>query len=128
MVILTPYVDDVLLAGGNKSTRDILKGKLKSHIKMSDMGGVSRVLRKQVTRDIQAELITINQEDFRRSLLVTYGMQNCRPLGTPEHGKGPSLMQPERAFWTRRRSGDFKLLSAAQCILAMRHATKSRTS
>ena len=52
-VILTLYVDDVLLAGGNTTTLEMIKGKLISRVNMSAMGDVSRVLAMQVTRDSQ---------------------------------------------------------------------------
>ena len=31
-------------------------------------------------------------------MLVKYGMQDCRPLGTPGYGKELSLMQPEESL------------------------------
>ena len=58
-VILTLYVDDVLLEGGSKATLEMIKGKLMSRFEMSDMGDVSRVLGMQVTRDNQAGSLTI---------------------------------------------------------------------
>ena len=97
-VILTLYVDDVLLAGGNKVTLEMIKGKLMSRFKMPDTGDVSRVLGMQVTRDSQAGSLTITQEDCSRGLLVKYGMQDCRTLGTPGYGKELSLVQPEESL------------------------------
>ena len=90
--------DDVLLAGGNKATLEMIKGKLMSRFKMSGMGDVSRVLGMQVTRDNQAGSLTITQEDYTRGLLVKHGMQDCRPLGTPGYGKELSLVQPEESL------------------------------
>ena len=82
-VILTLYVNNVLLAGGNKAALEMIKGTLVSRFKMSDMGDVSRVLGMQVTRDGQTGSLTITQEDYTRGRLIKYGMQDCRPLGTP---------------------------------------------
>ena len=88
-------MDDVLLAGGNKATLEMIKGKLMGRFKMSDMGDVSRVLGMQVSRDSQAGSLTITQDDYTRGLLVKYGMQDCRPIGTPGYGKELFLVQPE---------------------------------
>ncbi|CAM9555992.1 unnamed protein product, partial [Laminaria digitata] len=92
-VILTLCIDDVLLAGGNKATLEMLKGKLMSLFKISDMGDVSRVLGTQATRDIKAGPFVITQEDYPRGLLVKYPNQDCRPFGTPGYGKEMPLMQ-----------------------------------
>ena len=91
-------MNDVLLTGGNKATPEMIKGKLMSWFKVSDIGDVSRVLGMQVTRESQAGSLTITQEDYTRGLLVKYGMQDCRPLGTPGYGKELSLMQPEESL------------------------------
>lgn len=117
-VILTLYVDDVLLAGGNKATLEMLKGKLMSRFKMSDMGDVSRVLGMQVTRDIQAGSLVITQEDYTRGLLVKYGMQDCRPLGTPGYGKELSLMQPEKSLLDEEAKRRFQAIVGSAMYLS----------
>ena len=91
-------MNDVLLTGGNKATPEMIKGKLMSWFKVSDIGDVSRVLGMQVTRESQAGSLTITQEDYTRGLLVKHGMQDCRPLGTPGYGKELSLVQPEESL------------------------------
>lgn len=59
--ILTLYVEFMVLAGGNKGTLEMLKGKLMSRLEMSHMGDVSRVLGMQVTRDSQTRSLTITR-------------------------------------------------------------------
>ena len=116
MVIITLCVDDVRLAGGNNATLEMIKGKLMSRFEMSDMGDVSRVLGMQVTRDSQAGSLTIIQENYTRGLLVKYGMQDCRPLGTPGNGKELSLVQSKESLLDNEpRSGVFERLLAAPC-------------
>ena len=44
LVILTLYVDHVLLLGANKHLLNKLKKQLMDHFEMTDMGDVSRVL------------------------------------------------------------------------------------
>ena len=91
-------MDDVQLAGGNNATLEMIKGRLMSRLKMSDMGDVSRVLGMQVTSDSQSGSLTITQKDYTRGLLVKYGMQDCRPLEAPGCGKELSLVQPEESL------------------------------
>ena len=79
---------------------------------MSDTGDESRVLGMQVTSGSQARSLTITQEDYTRGLLVTHGMQGCRPLGTPGYDKE---LCRKRAFWTTRQGDVFKQLLAVQC-------------
>lgn len=64
---------------------------------MPDMGGATRVLGMYVTRDIQAGSLAISKEDCTRRLLVKYGMQDCRPLGTLGYSEELSLIQPEES-------------------------------
>lgn len=84
-----------LLAGGTKASLKLLKGKIVSGFKMTDMDGVSQVLGMQVARDIQAGSLVITQEGYTRELLVRYDMQDPRPLRTLGRGKDLSLMQPQ---------------------------------
>ena len=51
-----------------------------------------------VTRDRQAGLITIIQQDYTRGLIVKYSMQDFRPLGTPGYGKELSVLKPEEGL------------------------------
>lgn len=67
-VVFTLYVDDVLLAGGNKPTLEILKGKLINRFKKT--WATCLVLGMQVTRKIQARSVVITQKYYIRGLLV----------------------------------------------------------
>ena len=75
-----------------------------SRSKMSDMGDVFRVLGMQVSRASQAKPFTITQEDYPSGLLVTYGMQDCTPLGTPGYDKELSLIQPDETLEQRGKA------------------------
>ena len=72
-VILALFVNDLLMAGGNKATLEILQGKLMSHFKMSDMDDVSRVLGMRVISDIPTGFLVITQDNYTTRLLVKYG-------------------------------------------------------
>ena len=63
VIILTLYVDDLLLVGADIQVIESIKQKLMKRFKMTDMGDVSLVLGMQVTRDCQQKTITISQEN-----------------------------------------------------------------
>ena len=51
IVILTLYVDDVLLVGKDVQVLERIKEKLMSRFSMTDMGDVSQVLGMRIIRD-----------------------------------------------------------------------------
>ena len=61
IIILTLYVDDLLVIGGDIQLIEKIKRKLMDQFKMTDMGDVSLVLGMQVTRDRQGKTLTISQ-------------------------------------------------------------------
>ena len=54
--ILTIYVDDLLLLGGDTPLLNDLKNRLRDRLAMSDVKDVSMVLGMQITRDREAGL------------------------------------------------------------------------
>ena len=56
IIILTIYVDDFLVIGGDIQLIEKINRKLTDQFKMTDMGGVSLVLGMQVTRDREKRL------------------------------------------------------------------------
>ena len=51
VIILTLYVDDLLVIGGDIQLMEKIMSKLIEKFKMTDMGDVSLVLGMQITRD-----------------------------------------------------------------------------
>lgn len=95
VAILTPYVDDLLLAGGGGELLETLKKKIMSRFKLNGMRNVSLGLGMQVTRDREKGTLTISQEDYSKSVLEKFGMNECTPLITPGIGPELSLKQPD---------------------------------
>ena len=94
-VIITLYVDDLLIIGCDITVINGIKKKLMEKFKMSDLGNVSLVLGMQVTRDRAKGSLTISQESYTASILERFGMGNCKPLSTPGYGSELSTVQPE---------------------------------
>ena len=63
-MIITLYVDDLLVIESNVYVIETIKKKLKDNFEVSDLGDVSLVLGMQVTRDREKETLTISQEDY----------------------------------------------------------------
>ena len=93
-VILTLYVDDILLLGNNKQLLVKLKKQLMDRFEMTDLGDVSKVLGMNVTRDRENGAITIDQNDSTEEILERYGRTNCNLAFTPDVGPDISLDQP----------------------------------
>ena len=94
VIILTLYVDDLLLVGADIQVIESIKQKLMKRFKMTDMGDVSLVLGMQVTRDRQQKTITTSQENYTKSILETFGMADCKPVSTSGFGQELSTNQP----------------------------------
>ena len=88
-VIITIYVDDLLLVGQNKVLLKQLEEKLVRRFDTKCMGDVSLVLGMQVTRDRKKGTLTISQVHYTKSVLETNGMGECKPVYTV--GVGPEL-------------------------------------
>ena len=95
VVILTLYVADLLMIGGNIQAIETIKKKPMGKFKLMDMGDVSLVLGMQVTRDRERGTLTITQENYTKSILDRLGMGSCNPLSTPGFGSELSVEQPE---------------------------------
>ena len=96
-VIIIPalYIDDLLLLHGDTALLEMIKKKLMSTFKMTDMGNVSLVLGMQFTRDREKGILTITRKDYTKFMLEKFGMSACTPLSTPGLGPELSLEKPE---------------------------------
>ena len=79
LIILTLYVDDILLTGKDPVPVDQKKRELKECFEMTDMGEVTRNLGMEVKRDYDQGTIAITQTDYVENLLERFEMQSeCR--------------------------------------------------
>ena len=63
-VILSLYVDDILLAGNSKERIDTAKKWLSSNFEMKDMGEASYVLGMKIVRDRAKKLLGLSQKTY----------------------------------------------------------------
>ncbi|CAB1101179.1 unnamed protein product [Ectocarpus sp. CCAP 1310/34] len=95
IVILTVYVDDILITGGDQQLVDQKKKELTDRFEMADMGEGKRILGIDVERDYEQGTLAISQEHYVNTLLERFGMQEANPVSTPGYGAEISTNQPQ---------------------------------
>ncbi|CAM9746921.1 unnamed protein product [Ascophyllum nodosum] len=87
-VMLTLYVDDILVTGGSNEAIDKVRSTLMTEFSMSDLGDVSETLGIHIiTRDLEAGTISLSQEKYVEAILERFGMKDCKPVSTPGTGR-----------------------------------------
>ncbi|CAB1096530.1 unnamed protein product [Ectocarpus sp. CCAP 1310/34] len=104
IVIITLYVDDLVVIGGNIEVIEAIKTKLMEQFQMSVLGNVSLVLGMQVTRDGEHGTLTITQADYTRSILARFGMEECKPTSIPSVGSELSTEQPTETVLNKEKT------------------------
>jgi Reverse transcriptase (RNA-dependent DNA polymerase) len=91
-VILSLYMDDILLASNNKKYVQTIKEWLSSNFDMKDMDEASYILRVKIERDRSKKMLALSQEHYIRKVLEKFRMQECKYIDTHiAKGEGLSL-------------------------------------
>ena len=96
LVILTLYVDDIMVIEKDPTLVEQKKKELKGRFEMTDMEEVSRILGMEVTCIYDEGTLAIKQKVYVDNILERFGMQDANAAHTPP-GYGPELSaeQPE---------------------------------
>ena len=89
-LILSLYVDDILLAGNDKEMIVTTKAWLSLNFKMQDMGEANYMLRVKIFRDRSRKFFGLSQETYIWKILKQFQMQCCKLINTPIR-KGDTL-------------------------------------
>ena len=76
-VILSLYMDDILLAGNNMEYLLIVKVWLSSNFKMKGMGETAYILGIKITRNYPKRMLALSQESYIKKILERFHMQDC---------------------------------------------------
>ena len=76
-VILSLYVDDILLAENDKEYLLTVKAWLSSNFQMKDMGETAYILGVKITRDRPKRMLALSQESYIKKILERVHMQDC---------------------------------------------------
>ena len=92
LLILSLYVDDILLARNDIEMIVTTKRWLSSIFEMKDMGEANYVLGVKIFRDCSRKLLGLSRETYIKMILERFCMRNSKPIDTPiEKGHTLSL-------------------------------------
>ncbi|EGD80067.1 hypothetical protein PTSG_13028 [Salpingoeca rosetta] len=77
------YVDDLLIFADSDSDMAAFKKAISKRFKMKDLGSPDICLGIKVQHDRKARTVTMSQEHYLRNVLESFGMADCKPVGTP---------------------------------------------
>ncbi|KAG9446257.1 hypothetical protein H6P81_012385 [Aristolochia fimbriata] len=81
-IILTLYVDDMLVAGTNMKKIDDLKKRLANQFLMKDLGEAKQLLGTQITRDKKKKKLWLSQEGYVKKVLERFNMHESKAVTT----------------------------------------------
>ena len=83
LIILVLYVDDILLAGNNKSKMQEIIDHLNKVFNMKNLGEPRDYLGMKIVRDRSNKLMTLSQADYIEKVLERFNMSESKPQNTP---------------------------------------------
>lgn len=83
LVLVTVYVDDLMIASKSKDQVLTVKRLLAKEFPITDKGQLHHYLGFEVEREGETGAISICQSQYIRDLLKEYGMQDCKAVSTP---------------------------------------------
>jgi transposase InsO family protein len=86
-LLLTVYVDDLLLFCVNEDLINQIKEKLSQNFSMVDFGLADSILGMEITRDWEAGTIFLNQQRYTLEILEKFNYLDCKPKSTPLESK-----------------------------------------
>ena len=85
-IILSLYVDDMLVVGSNMDHIKGLKFKLAHAFSMKDLGAAKQILGMKISRDRKNKTLTLSQADYVEKVLQRFSMENVKAISTPLPG------------------------------------------
>eukprot|EP00794_Sanderia_malayensis_P003564 gene3564-biopygen3051 len=83
-IIISLFVDDLLLACNSVQMLEKEKKELQKRFCMKDLGEVHYLLGIQIERDRARKKMLLHQAKYLSDMLLKYGMQDCKPVSTPQ--------------------------------------------
>ncbi|XP_017632590.1 uncharacterized mitochondrial protein AtMg00810-like [Gossypium arboreum] len=80
-LIVSLYIDDLLVTGGDQNILADFKAKIKDMFEMSDLGQMTYFLGMEV--QLTHSGIFLGQKTFAAKILRKFFMENCKPTSTP---------------------------------------------
>ena len=83
LIVLIPYVDDMLIAGRSGYEIDALKKRLMDAFEMKDLGDANHILGMRIIRDRTKRLLYLSQKDYVSKVLQRFNMEGGKAISTP---------------------------------------------
>uniref|UniRef100_H3H842 Integrase catalytic domain-containing protein n=1 Tax=Phytophthora ramorum TaxID=164328 RepID=H3H842_PHYRM len=84
MIFVALYVDDLILASSNDELLESTKHALSKRFEMTDLGELEYFLGMEIKNDRDSGKVTVRQTKFLKSILTKFGMQDSKPVKTPQ--------------------------------------------
>uniref|UniRef100_A0AAV1UWT9 Reverse transcriptase Ty1/copia-type domain-containing protein n=2 Tax=Peronospora matthiolae TaxID=2874970 RepID=A0AAV1UWT9_9STRA len=84
MILVVLYVDDLILASSNNELLKSTKMALSKRFEMTDLGELDYFLGMEIKNDRKTGMVTVQQTKFLKSVLTKFGMDNSKPVKTPQ--------------------------------------------
>ena len=105
MVIITLYVDDLLMASSNRRLLDWLKGEFNKRFSMKDCGEAKVCLGLEIVRSSSRGTLHLSQSRYVHKVLERFGMLDSSPVVTPMESQiSPADLEGEPIDSTLYRS------------------------
>jgi hypothetical protein len=86
ILIVLLWVDDLIICGSDRQQIEDFKRAISKRFNMKDLGDLKWILGMEVNRDRAKRTIKITQQAYINTLLKRFGMEDCKPLGSPAEG------------------------------------------
>jgi hypothetical protein len=83
IIIITLYVDDLLIFTNCKTALNTTKDYLKSQFKMTDLGPAKYILGIKIQRDRKNRILTMDQAQYIQEITERFNLTDCKPTYNP---------------------------------------------
>ena len=99
-LVVVLWVDDLIIAARDLVKIEDFKRAISSRFKMKDQGPLKGILGMSVAHNEETGTVVMSQRAYMETMLQRYGMQECKPIGTPAEGDllRDSKAGPDKGF------------------------------
>jgi len=83
LFILASHVDDCTITGSSSALIKAFKDEIGTRFRLMDLGPISWLLSKKVTRDHANCIISLSQEPYVNTILMKYNFSDVKPVAIP---------------------------------------------